>query len=94
MHFLVLHYNYNGEISQKLDLVITFDWMGLVGLVLPKGCACRRFVISGKPTWSLGVLVNNCSKINLKIMKHCTTVHSVSTGFSKKLSNASAHPGK
>ena len=24
--FLVLHCNYNGEIGQKFDLVITFDW--------------------------------------------------------------------
>ena len=47
----------------------------------------------GEPTWSLWVLVNNSSKINPKIMKHCT-VHSVSTGFCKKLSNASAHPCK
>ena len=26
----VLHFNYNGEISQKLDLVITFDWRVLL----------------------------------------------------------------
>ena len=28
--FQVLHCNYNGEISQKLDLVITFDWRVLL----------------------------------------------------------------
>ena len=26
----VLHCNYNGEISQKFDLVITFDWRVLL----------------------------------------------------------------
>ena len=29
-HFEVLHCNYNGEISQKFDLVITFDWRVLL----------------------------------------------------------------
>ena len=47
-HFLVLHYNYNGEISQKWDLVITFDW----GVLLTQGqrvwtAFCKIF--SGTP---------------------------------------------
>ena len=29
-HFLVLHCNYNGEMSQKWDLGITFDWRVLL----------------------------------------------------------------
>ena len=47
-HLLVLHYYYNGEISQKWDLVITFDW----GVLMTRGqCVWTAFckIFSGTP---------------------------------------------
>ena len=57
--FLVLHCNYNGEICQKFDLVITFDWRVLLTLDQRVWTAfCKIFsgichlIISGAPKCS------------------------------------------
>ena len=49
-HFFVSHYNYNGDISQKWDLVLDFDWGW--GVLLKQGqCVWTAFceIFSGTP---------------------------------------------